>query len=126
MSVSVSEFESLGVGGGGVWVGEGGARSGMCVWGGGGGGGMRKKYKRCLHFKKELSTKESVCCLHKFFTFEKSWQKIWAQLFKTNDVVNTSLKPESSNMAYMLIFLLKNVTSFCICKNHTFFQQTYL
>ena len=31
----------------------------------------------------------------------------WAQLFKTNDVVYVSLKFWSSNMTYMLIFLLK-------------------
>ena len=31
------------------------------------------------------------------------------------------------NMAYMLLFLLKNVNSFCICKaTHIFFQQKYL
>ena len=40
----------------------------------------------------------------------------------TMSLVNVSLKFFSSNMAYMLIFLLKkNVSSFCICKSYPHF-----
>ena len=42
---------------------------------------------------------------------------IWTQLFKTKCI----LKLLSLNMAYMLIFLLKNVSSFCICKSYSHF-----
>ena len=35
--------------------------------------------------------------------------------------VNVSLKVWSSNMAYTLIFLLTNVSSFCICKSYSHF-----
>ena len=45
-----------------------------------------------------------------------------AQLFKTNDVVSyVSLKLWSLNVAYTLIFLLENVSSFCICKSYSYF-----
>ena len=36
-------------------------------------------------------------------------------------LVNVSLKLWSLNMAYMLIFLLKNVSSNCICKSYSHF-----
>ena len=36
-------------------------------------------------------------------------------------LVNISLKLWSLNMAYMLIFLLKNVSRFCICKSYSHF-----
>ena len=39
----------------------------------------------------------------------------------TMSLVNVSLKLSSLNMAYMLIFLLKNVSSFCICKSDSHF-----
>ena len=44
----------------------------------------------------------------------------------TMSLVNVSLKHWSLNMAYTLIFLLKNVSSFCICKSCSHFQQKYL
>ena len=36
-------------------------------------------------------------------------------------LVNVSLKLCSLTMAYMLIFLLENVSSFCICKSYSHF-----
>ena len=45
---------------------------------------------------------------------------IWAQFSKIMmSLVNISLKLCSLNMACMLIFLLKNVSSFCICKSYS-------
>ena len=39
----------------------------------------------------------------------------------TMSLVNVSLKLWSLNMVYTLIFLLKNVSSFCICKSYSHF-----
>ena len=41
----------------------------------------------------------------------------------TMSLVNILLKLRSLNMAYMLIFLLKNVSSFCICKSYSHFSS---